>query len=253
MANDATGGGPKKPSERTFGQRYLKALGLVNLVKDDAGYDPQGNDLITKAAFANLVAQLGKVNEDVADLEPVYNTAQDVRLDMYFGPTGIIKRAAIIREVLGGLKGGKTSTAYLAVQKVVQEMVNYRKPKKEVADGTEPKAGRSTAQTSFGSLLLKGREVLGVLKHLDGAYVTGNALVTVAAFGQLLDDAEAKDPIITSALTQLNAAKRERQKLFEGADGLPQRVAAMKSHVAGNVEGGRKSTLYREMVKIRYQ
>jgi hypothetical protein len=139
------------------------------------------------------------------------------------------------------------------VQKVVQEMINYRKPKKEVADGTEPKAGRSTAQTSFGSLLLKGREVLGVMKQLGAAYVTSNPLVTVAAFGELLDAAEAQDTVIGAALTKLSAAKRERQQLFEGEAGLRERVAAMKSHVAGNVDGGRKSTLYREMVKIRYQ
>jgi hypothetical protein len=253
MATNATGGGPKKPSERTFGQRYLKALELWNLVKDDAGYDPTGNDLITKKAFEAFVGRVGEANTKVADLEPGYNAAQDLRLEMYYGPTGILKRAGLIREVLGGLKGGKTSTAYVTVQKVVQEMINYRKPKKDVADGTEPKEDRSTAQTSFGSVLLKGREVLGVIKHMADAYVTGNPLVTVAAFGQLLDAAEAQDTIIGTARNQLNEAKRARLKLFEGEEGLRERVAAMKSHVAGNVEGGRKSTLYKEMVKVRYQ
>jgi hypothetical protein len=168
MASTAGGEGPKQPSERTYGQRFLKALGIYNLVKDDAAYDPQGNDLITKAAFKAVVDKLGAANQTVADLEPVYDGAQDKRLALYFGPEGLRKRVSMVRAVIGGLKVGKSSTAFLTVQRIGQEMVNYQKPAKEVANGTDPK--RSTAQMSFGSLLLKGQEVLGVMKDMKGTY-----------------------------------------------------------------------------------
>jgi hypothetical protein len=251
MASTAGGEGPKQPSERTYGQRFLKALGIYNLVKDDAAYDPQGNDLITKAAFKAVVDKLGAANQTVADLEPVYDGAQDKRLTLYFGPEGLRKRVSMVRAVIGGLKVGKSSTAFLAVQRIGQEMVNYQKPAKEVANGTDPK--RSTAQMSFGSLLLKGQEVLGVMKDMKGTYVTNNPLVTVAGFEQFLADLVAQDTVISDALKPLNAAKRERKKLFEGEESLAVRVAAMKSHVVGEMKEGRKSTLYKEMVKVRYQ
>lgn len=253
MASRTAGEGPKQPSERTYGQRFLKALGLYNLVKDDAAYDPQGNDLITKTAFKAVVDKLGTANKTVADLEPVYDGAQDKRLALYFGPEGLRKRVGMVRAVIGGLKGGKSSTAFLTVQRIAQEMVNYQKPTKEVADGSDTDPKRSTAQMSFGSLLLKGQEVLGVMKELKGAYVTNNPLVTVAAFEQFLADLVAQDTVISEALKPLNAAKRARKKLFEGEESLPVRVAAMKSHVAGEMVEGKKSTLYKEMVKVRYQ
>lgn len=254
MATTGNGGGPKQPSERTFGQRYVKGVQVYDLVKSEAGYSPKGNDLITAAAFRAHLDKVKDANQQVADLTPVYDDAQDQRLDYYYGPQGIVKRSATVRDVIAGLKNGKGSTAHLTVQRLVQEMQDYRKPKKEAADGTDPGPERSMAQTSFGSLLQKGREVLGVMNGLGNKYVTDNALVTVEAFGQLLDDAEAQDTKINEALKPLNAAKRARKKLIEDPEeGLTVRIAAMKSHVAGNVEGGKKSTLYQELVKVRYQ
>lgn len=254
MAKTGNGGGPKQPSERTYGQRHTKGVALYDLVKGDAAYNPKGNDLITAAALKTHLDKVLTGNKQVADLTPAYDNAQDKRVEQYYGPEGIIKRSALVREVIGGLKGGKGSTAYLTVQRLAQEMHNYRKPKKEVADGTDPGPQRSTAQMSFGSLLQKGREVLGVIKEMGDQYVTDNALVTVAAFEQLLNDAEAQDTKVNEALKPLNAAKRDRKKLVEDPEeGLTVRIAAMKSYVAGNVEGGKKSVLYQELVKVRYQ
>ena len=247
-------GGAKAPSERTYGQRYVKGVKIYDLVKGEAGYDPKGNPLIVKATLRAFLDGLGAANKQVADLEPLYSKAQDTRLDMYHGAEGLIQRAVRVRDVIGGLLGGKKSTAYGTVQRIVQEMRDYQKPKKEVADGTDPVPDApSTAQTSFGSLLLKGQEVLGVMKDATTKYVTGNALVTVAAFEQFLTDLEAQDTVVTDALTPLNKAIKARVALFEGPEGLQERVVAVKSYVAGEMEGGKKSDLHKELVKVRYQ
>lgn len=254
MANKPTGGA-KAPSERTFGQRYVKGVAIYDLLKDEADYKPQGNDLIEKAAFKTFLEAVGAANKKVNDLAPAYDGAQDDRVALYHGPEGLIQRAMLVRNVLGGLKGGKQSTAFKTVQRIVQEMRAYQKPKREAADGTElePEATRSTAQTSFGSLQLKAGEILGVMQEPSTNYVTGNVLVTVAAFEQFLKDLGTQDTTVADAKRPLRQAMKDRQKLFEGPEGLPERVAAIKSHVAGEMAGGKKSDLHKELVKVRYQ
>lgn len=242
------------PSERTYGQRHVKGVALYDLVKDEAGYAPQNNPLITKQALQAFLAEVAAANTKVAELAPAYDAAQDGRVALYHGAEGLIKRAAMVRDVLGGYLNGKKSTAYLKVQDLVQEMRNYRQPKqKEVANGTDPAAGAapaSQAQLSFGSLLQKGKEVRGVMKDAATNYQTGNALVTVAAFEAFLQQLSDQNTVISEALKPLNAAIRERNRLVEGPEGLTERVAALKSHVAG--EMGKGSVLHKELVKVRY-
>ncbi len=253
MADTKTKKAPA-PSERTYGQRHAKGVALYDLVKDEAGYDPQNNPLITKPALQAFLAEVAAANTQVAELAPAYNAAQDERVALYHGAEGLIKRTAMVRDVLGGYLNGKKSTAYLKVQGLGQEMRNYRKPKQqEVADGADPaaeEAPTSQAQLSFGSLLQKGKEVLGVMKDAATNYQTGNALVTVAAFEAFLQQLSAQNTVISEALQPLNAAIRERNRLVEGPGGLRERVAAMKSHVAG--EMGKGSVLHKGLMKVRY-
>lgn len=228
---------------------------MYDLIKNEAMYDPQNNDRITKAALKLFLDGLGLANKDVADLTEPYNTAQDDRVTMYHGVEGLIQRTMLVRNVLGGYPKGKETTAFLRVQEIVQEMRNYRKPKeREEADGTEPEAvSPSQAQTSFGSLLQKGWEVLAVMKSLPAGYKTSNALVTLAAYEAYLNQLVAQNTVVTDALTPLNKAIRERNALVEGEDGLTARVRELKSYVAGEMPEGKKSNLHKELLKVRYE
>lgn len=54
-------------------------------------------------------------------------------------------------------------------------------------------------------------------------------------------------------LTPLNKVVKAQLALFAGDEGLPARVAAIKSYVAGELVGGKKSALHKELVKVKYQ
>lgn len=249
---------PKKTkgsSERTYGQRYTKGVALYDLIKDEATYDPQNNERITKVGLKLFLDKFGKANKDVADLTEPYNTAQDDRVTMYHGVEGLIQRSVMVRNVLGGYPKGKQTTAFLRVQELVQEMRNYRKPKeRDEADGTEPEASSpSQSQTSFGSLLQKGWEVLAVMKNLPAGYKTNNPLVTLAAYEAYMEQLVAQNTVVTDALKPLNEAIRERNKLVEGEDGLTARVRELKSYVAGEMQEGKKSNLHKDLMKVRYE
>lgn len=245
----------KASSERTYGQRYTKGVELYDLIKNEIGFDPQNNPLITKVAFLAFLATVKAANKQVDDLTPIYDGVQDARVEMYHGAQGLVKRGGMVRDLLGAYLNGKNSTAFLTVQALTQEMRNYRKPKpkdKDVANGTDPAvdAEPSQAQLSFGSLLAKGREVVAVMKTPATTYKTANPLVTVAAFEAFLDAMEAQNTTISDALTPLNTAIRKRNQLVEGEEGLGVRVAAIKSHVAG--EMGKGTDLHKALLKVRY-
>ncbi len=243
-------------SEKTFGQRLTRAVALYDRVKGEAGYDPQENPLITTAALAAFVGELKMANQQVGDLAQPYNQAQDDRVALYHGAEGLKKRVAMARDVIGGYQNGKKLAAYDMLTTIAQQMRGYRKPAKDpVPNGAataaqEAAAGPSVAQTSFGSLLQKGREALGILKGMGAQYKTSNPLVTVAGLGAFLTELEKQDSTVNDTLLPLRQATKARYALYEGEAGFQARLAAAKSYVAGNHT--KASPLYKDVLKIKY-
>jgi hypothetical protein len=240
-------------SEKTFGQRHTRGVALLDRVKGEEGYDPKGNPLITKTALTMLLDKMRAVNAVIGALAQVYNQCQDDRTPMYHGEEGLRKRVGMMRDVVGGLQNGHKLAAYGTLTRIVQDMRGYRKPKNEpLPIGNEQvyEETRSMIQTSYGSMLQKGRDALATIIGMGTAYKTDNPLVTVENMTTFIAEMEAQDTKINEALLPLKEATKTRYELYEGEEGLRRRMTAVKSYVAGNHT--KTSPLYKDLVKIKY-
>lgn len=225
---------------------------MYDRLKNEPGYAPE-NPLIGLAALQAHLNDVKAVNDEIAPLAQVYGQAQDDRVPMYHGAEGLTKRVGMLRDIVGGFENGKKLAAYATLQRLAQEMRGYQKPKNDpIPDGTAgPGAdAQSAAQTSFGSLLQKAKEALGTVKGMGAAFKTSNPLVTMAELTKYLTTVEAQDTVVSDALNPLKEKTKQRVKLYEGETGLRKRMAAAKSHVAGEHTKG--SQLYKDLVKIKY-
>lgn len=232
-------------SERSFGQRYTKARGLVEHIKPIADYAPDNPDLLP-AALTTFLNDVDTANNLAASTQSTLQTARDERLVLYKGPTGLIKRCSAIRDYLASKEtNGKKSVEFKKLQKIVMRMRGIKltsKLPKPPAGGTDPKK-QSVSEVSYGSTLSAGKEALQVIKGL-AAYAPSNTDVTVANFTTFIAQLDAKNTDIYDKQTDWENAVDDRAELY---DILKTRVSKVKSALAGQY--GRQSNEYKESLK----
>lgn len=231
-------------SERTFAQRYTKARALVEYLNTLPAYAASAVELET-SKLSDFLDSIETANSDVASKLSAVQTIRDERFTLYKGDAGLIKRAAQIRDYIASvLPSGKKARDFSKAQKLVQKMRGKRLTKKPPAgeNGVTPKT-ISVYETSFGSLLGTGRELLEVIKTVPG-FNPGNANITVAGFEGFLDTADAKNNSVAQQYEQYDNSVEARGALY--AD-LQDRVTKIKLAIAAQY--GKDSNEYKDVVK----
>lgn len=231
-------------SERTFAQRYTKAREFVEYLNTLPAYAASSPELDT-SKLTDLLDSIATANSDVASKLSAVQTIRDERFTLYKGDAGLIKRASQIRDyIASALPQGKKARDFTKAQKIVQKMRGKRLTKKPTAgeNGVTPKT-ISVYETSFGSILGTGRELLEVIKTVPG-YNPGNANITTAGFEAFLTDTDTKNNLVAQKYEQFDNSVETRAGLYVD---LQDRITKIKLALAAQY--GKDSNEYKDAVK----
>ena len=239
-------------SESSFGNKLAKGQQLSDFIRTLPNYLPPSPDLEAKS-FAILLDKINEANKQVASTSNLLSQARITRTELYYGTTGAKMRSAMIRDFVGVLPTGKTSSAYIIIQKEVQKMNNYKKPtKKDEIDAPSDapvKRTVSSAETSFGSVLQTLKNILEVIKNLP-SYNPTNEFIKIDSYTKYLDSIENANKSVNVQLYPYNENVAKRQELYEGVNGLRVSFQGIKSFIAANY--GKTSAEFKEVSKIKY-
>jgi len=235
-------------SERTYGQRYTKAVGLVEYLKLIPTYTADNAD-IAIPAFDTFVGSIQDANENVSTKLSELMNERESRLLLYKGPEGLVKLCGKVRDYVASIDPkGRNSADFKKISKTIMRMRGQRLKKKPdppappVEGSTEPKKV-SVSEQSYGSVLEMGVSVVEVVKAKAG-YAPSNASLTVASLGAFMDSIYAKNRSVLSKAEVYDNAVDVRLNLY--AD-LKQRVSKIKSSLASQY--GKQSNEYKDSVK----
>ncbi len=236
-------------SEKSFGQRYTKAVGLVEYLKLVPAYQPDNAD-IEVAAFDTYLGTVQTANETVAAKQSALMNERDSRLLLYKGPEGLIKLCSRVRDYVASIDPkGKNSSDYKKISKTIMRMRGQRLKKKPdppatppVEGGTEPKKV-SVSEQSYGSVLEMGVSVVEVVKAKAG-YAPSNAALTVASLTAFMDSVYAKNRSVLSKQEDYDNAVEARANLYTD---LKRRVTQIKAALASQY--GKQSNEYKDSLK----
>ena len=235
-------------SEKSFGQRYTKAVGLVEYLKLLPAYTPDNAD-IQATAFDTFLGSVQTANETVsAKLSELMNERES-RLLLYKGPEGLIKLCGKVRDYVASIDPkGRKSADYNKISKTIMRMRGQRLKKKPDPPTPPPEnAGEkkkvSVSELSYGSVLEMGVSVVEVVKAKAG-YAPSNTALTVASLNTFMDNLYAKNRLVLSKAEVYCNAVDVRVNLY--AD-LKLRVSKAKSALASQY--GKQSNEYTEALK----
>jgi hypothetical protein len=239
-------------SEASFGNKLAKGQQLLDFVRTLPDYAPPA-DYLKAENFATLLDKINEANKQVASTGNLLAQARLNRTELYYGDTGAKFRCAMIRDFIGVLPTGKTSSAYVTVQKEVQKMNNYKKPsKKDETEASEKSALKRTisrSETSFGSVLQSLKNVLEIIKNLPD-YKPANDLITIESLQKYINSIEQANQAVNAQLYPYNDSVVKRQEIYEGAEGLRVSFQGIKTFIAANY--GKTSTEFKEVSKLKY-
>ena len=238
-------------SEKTFGQRYQSGRNLVTLIENLKNYKPSNEDIMAEN-FSVFMDEVDQANSDVAQKKAALTEAQSARNEGFYGTGGLKKTAPMVRDFIASTNGGRASTAFRNIQRECQKMMNYSKPKKTKDDGKATAAEKkavSKAETSFGSLLQDAKNILEVIKTVS-AYAPSNPSLTVEGYGKFIANLEKLNETVAKLKHELDVAVEWRGKLYEGPNGLRERIRMTKDYIRANY--GKTSNEFKEAGKVKY-
>jgi hypothetical protein len=236
---------PTSVSEKSFGQRYTKAVGLAEYLKLIPTYAPD-NAEIAVVAFDTFLGTVQTANETVSTKLSELMNERESRLILYKGPEGLIKLCARVRDYIASIDPkGRKSADYNKISKTMMRMRGQRlskKPDPPADGGTAPKT-LSTSEQSYGSVLEMGVSIVEVVKAKAG-YAPSNAALTVAGLNTFMDSLYAKNRSVASKQETYDNAVEDRMNLYTD---LQKRITQIKSALAGQF--GRRSNEYTDSLK----
>lgn len=230
-------------SEKSFGQRYTKALELVEYLNTVTGYSP-GITEIEANEIKTFLTSVDAANSDAASKLSDLQTNREQRYNMFKNADGLFTISAQIRDYIGSIHTQhKKALDYKKVQKYVRNMRGIRLSKKPVnPDGSAGKTS-STSEQSYGSMLRGGKDILEVIKTVPG-YSPSNANLSVANFTTFLASIDTKNSAVAEKLEKYDNSVEARGALYKE---LGERITKVKLAVAAQY--GKSSNEYKDVVK----
>lgn len=223
--------------------RFENGLALLQTWMD---YLP-ANLLITIAVLLTFVDTVRAKNNEVANLLTALTNNRNQRKPLVFKTktSDVNCLQNRINNIASYLKAefGKTSGAYQQVY-ALYKRISPTYPKKK--EPNLPRgAGRSPSERSFVAVVGYGYEVHAIINSLGAAYNPSNTAITVANFITFLDTLNTLNKDIAVALKDYGDAVTAREDLYEGAEGLDNRISMIKSYLA-SFTGGKTGQKYVE-------
>ncbi len=244
---------PVSTSEKTYGQRLQKGRDKVTYISTLAGYSPPNPDIQT-ANMTPFLDSIDAQNGLVAAKNQALSEARNLRSNGYYGPGGLKKTMPKVRSFLASFTEGKKSTAFKAVQKFVQKINGYVKPKK-LKTGSNPPTEEeqkkiSQIEKSFGSMLQNGKDIVQIATSLGAAYTPSNPAINVPSMTAMMTLLGNLNASVIGTQKEADDAIRDRFDLYEDDNGLRERMQAINEYVASIYD--KDSQEYLGCVAIKY-
>lgn len=233
-------------SMETYLGRFINA---VDLLQHNSDYMPTRAD-IQKSVLLDYVTALKNSNNEVNLKEAILSDLRSKRLNLSFKSVSSVPDKtieAIIANILSyvGAENGVDNSVYKAIKVYKQKI--HPKTKSKKADGTSGPSRSERTYTALSGYLSQTIHLLtntpGLIYQPNNASISISNLMTVNnTFAQLNLD-------IATAEQNLKTARITRQNLFNGADGVKQKVKVISMYLA-SFEGGKKSTIYQQFAAL---
>jgi len=115
--------------------------------------------------------------------------------------------------------------------RAILKKINPKYKKIETPPGEEPKKRRSTAEASFTAMVGHGNTIIAIITALGVAYNPPDNNLKVPQMQALVDQVNELNKLIAKKLEPLGTAEKARLKLYDGEDGMDDRIRLIKSYL----------------------
>lgn len=234
------------PSQMSYENRIGRFENGLALLQTWGDYLP-ANVLITIAVLLTFVADVRAKNEEVANLLTNLTNNRNLRKPQVFKTktSDLNCLQNRIDNIVNYLKAefGKTSGACQQVYSLFKRISPTYPKKKE--PNLPRGSGRSPSERSFVAVTGYGYEVHAIINSLGATYNPSNTAITVVNFKTFLDTLNTLNKDIAVDLKNYGDAVNDRIELYEGAEGLDNRMSMIKSYLA-SFPGGKTGQKYVE-------
>ena len=135
------------------------------------------------------------------------------------------------------------SPEYLKVKSINQKIQPPSEKKKPLKEGETPKKSNSKSEKSYQSLVGFGNDVCTIITNLGTNYNPANQNITVVNFKAQVARLNELNGQVTTAEKDYSTAVKNREKAYNGEDGISSLISTVKDHLA-SLEGGKKNPSY---------
>lgn len=216
------------PSENTYADRISRARLLNEATKQFVpAFDPF--DALLKPATQDIfIDSLVTACDTVNALKSDYTSSMEMRINLV---KDLKSRSSLVRNFVESVTAYKVY--WTALRNVVKKILHYKPPKstKPVTDGDETaKKKRNRGEQSYADLASLLQNLISLLSGIVG-YAPPNAQLTVADLTALQVSLTNLNTEMGSKASKLDIAIVERLELFEGTQGLREKMRATKAAV----------------------
>ncbi len=219
--------------------------GLAVLGNYDSAYNPN-NQLIQLSKLQDFVLTVQAKNQEIVDKEQTLAALRQERKEMVFAslttnPDCLEKRLKAIQFYIAAEIGTNTSV-YKSVHSIIKKFhPTYRKK----AGETERGRGKSPSEKSHVAMVGYAKEIIKIIQNLGAQYSPQNSAIIIANLQNFVATIDEINTSISSHLASYSDAVKQREKLYEGSDGMRKRITNIKNYLASLPEG-KDSSIYIE-------
>lgn len=237
------------PSQKSFETRFGRFYSGNELLQANPDYNPQ-NILITKPELNTFISDVSAKDEAVNLAYKNYRDKVKIRRENGFRDNENLENCLEnrIRTIASyvGADIGRTSASY----KIIKDFIKKIKPIYKKKDPEAPRGdGKSPSEKSFVALIGYGVQTTQIIKDLGAAYSPVNADIQVVAMQDFCTQMEKWTVQIVAAENIWAEAVRLRLELYDGNNGMSDRIVMIKDYLA-SFPGGKKNQNYIEFDRI---
>ncbi len=236
-------------SQSSFETRYGRFSSGTGLIQDITTYNP-AKEIIKKANLTSFLAEAAVKDAKVNSTNTFYREKVKERRINGFRDKDNLSNCLEnrIRNIYSyvGAEFGHDSITYKKIKSFLDKIA----PKYDKKDPGAPAGqGKSPSEQSFVALIGFGRRVGELIDDLGVAYNPGNTDITLVALGELCDMMETLTKDIAKAEIEWSKAVKARKEIYDGKDGMTDRIKAIKDYLA-SFDLGKKSPDYINFCRI---
>ncbi len=236
-------------SERTFVDRYQRATTLSSAISSfDPVFAPANNEKILPPAFATFVEEVDAANSAVTGASDDYTAQVEERNELLAGAKDRCSRVISLLQAVPAWSHELT-----AIKRHYDKLRGYRPARVKPPVGDTGETGVKAQKRNQGEQghAETAKHIANIASGLEkiNNYTTPVDDISAAAIRELADDYAELNGAMGSLALDVTVAREKRHAIYEGPDGLRERMKAIKSAI--RAQYGTKSAEYVAVKGIR--